>query len=183
MQIVDLAESQTEQVAQTAQLLFQAFAGRSAAWPTLASAQEEVLCSISPDKLSRVMVHQKEGVIGWIGAQPQYDGQVWEIHPLVVAPPWRRQGIGRALVRNIEQTLMTRGALTLWVGADDESSETSLSATDLYTDLPGHLSHVHSWGEHPLKFYICLGFRIVGVMPDANGVGKPDIFLAKRVGR
>jgi len=32
------------------------------------------------------------------------------------------------------------------------------------------------------EFYQKLGFVIVGVMPDANSVGKPDIYLAKRVG-
>jgi len=26
-----------------------------------------------------------------------------------------------------------------------------------------------------------MGFVIVGVLPDANGFGKPDIFMAKRV--
>jgi hypothetical protein len=29
--------------------------------------------------------------------------------------------------------------------------------------------------------YQKLGFVIVGVMPDANGPGKPDIYMAKRV--
>ena len=89
MQIVDLAESRGGQVAQTAQLLFQRLLGDRRPGP-LASAQEEVLCSISPDKLSRVMV-PKERDRGL--EQPQYDGQA-QIHPLVVAPPWRRQLVG-----------------------------------------------------------------------------------------
>jgi aminoglycoside 6'-N-acetyltransferase I len=33
---------------------------------------------------------------------------------------------------------------------------------------------------HPYGFYQKLGFSIVGVMPDANGFGKPDIYMAKR---
>ena len=36
--------------------------------------------------------------------------------------------------------------------------------------------------DHPYEFYLRVGFRIAGVLPDANGRGKPDIFLAKRVG-
>jgi aminoglycoside 6'-N-acetyltransferase I len=31
--------------------------------------------------------------------------------------------------------------------------------------------------EHNQK----LGFSVVGVVPDANGLGKPDILMAKRV--
>jgi aminoglycoside 6'-N-acetyltransferase I len=34
---------------------------------------------------------------------------------------------------------------------------------------------------HPYEFYKKVGFTIVGVLPDANGFGKPDIFMAKRV--
>ncbi len=36
---------------------------------------------------------------------------------------------------------------------------------------------------HPYGFYEKQGFVIVGVMPDANGPGKPDILMAKRIGR
>jgi aminoglycoside 6'-N-acetyltransferase I len=32
------------------------------------------------------------------------------------------------------------------------------------------------------EFYQKLGLVIVGVMPDANGLGKPDIYMAKQVG-
>jgi len=35
--------------------------------------------------------------------------------------------------------------------------------------------------QHPFEFYQLLGFEIVGLVPDANGFGKPDILMAKRV--
>jgi aminoglycoside 6'-N-acetyltransferase I len=34
---------------------------------------------------------------------------------------------------------------------------------------------------HALTFYRRHGYRIVGVLPDANGAGRPDIFMAKRL--
>jgi aminoglycoside 6'-N-acetyltransferase I len=90
--------------------------------------------------------------------------------------------VGAALVRDLEAAVAARGALTLWVGADDENYETSLSGVDLYDDLPARLRAVESAPAHPYGFYRSMGFQVVGVMPDANGPGKPDIFLAKRVG-
>jgi len=65
--------------------------------------------------------------------------------------------------------------------ADDLSGETSLGGIDLYADLPSSLDRVKSWGRHPLSFYHSLGFTVIGVMPDANGPGRPDIFLGKRL--
>jgi aminoglycoside 6'-N-acetyltransferase I len=120
-------------------------------------------------------------VIGWIGGQPHYDGLVWELHPLVVSAARRRAGVGRALVGDLEALVAARGAVTLFLGSDDENFETSLGGVDLYAALPDALHDVRSWGQHPLPFYLRLGFRIVGVVPDANGHGKPDILLAKRV--
>ena len=46
----------------------------------------------------------------------------------------------------------------------------------------GMLPGLRTWRDHPFEFYQKLGFVIVGVMPDANGLGKPDIFMAKRLG-
>ena len=71
--------------------------------------------------------------------------------------------------------------MTLYLGSDDENGETNLSGRDLYTDIPGAIAGIRNLQRHPYEFYLKVGFRVVGVIPDANGPGKPDILLAKRV--
>ena len=88
---------------------------------------------------------------------------------------------GAELVRDLENLVRQKGALTLWAGSDDENDETTLSGVDLYPDLPTAIRNVRNLRGHPYEFYVRIGFTIVGVMPDANRPGKPDIFLAKRV--
>jgi aminoglycoside 6'-N-acetyltransferase I len=46
-----------------------------------------------------------------------------------------------------------------------------------------HIGHIKNLGRHPYEFYQRLGYVIVGVIPDANGPGKPDILMAKSVAR
>jgi aminoglycoside 6'-N-acetyltransferase I len=181
VRIVDLA-TDSDRIAQTAKLLHESFRSRSAAWPDFASARAEVMSTLDGPRLSRVALDDAGNVVGWIGAEPQYDGLVWEIHPLVVAEHSRRQGIGRALVADIEALVADRGGLTLWLGSDDELGETSLANVDLYTNLAERLANFRAGAEHPAPFYQRLGFRIAGVLPDANGRGKPDIFFAKKIG-
>jgi aminoglycoside 6'-N-acetyltransferase I len=36
-------------------------------------------------------------------------------------------------------------------------------------------------GNHPFLFYRKLGYTVTGVVPDANGPGKPDILMSKRL--
>jgi aminoglycoside 6'-N-acetyltransferase I len=180
-QIVDLTSDRSDLIDGAAVLLRDAFHNRSRDWQNLESARQEVMESLSEDLISRVAVDESGAVIGWIGAIPAYSGNVWEIHPLVVASRHRRQGLGRALLRDLEDIVYRKGALTIWAASDDENNETSFSAVDLYADLPAAIRNVRNLRGHPYEFYVRAGFRIVGVMPDANGVGKPDIFLAKRV--
>jgi aminoglycoside 6'-N-acetyltransferase I len=179
--IVDLA-SDARLIEPTAHLLLEVFENRTEDWQDLESARQEVLASLAPDRISRVLADDSGGVLGWIGGISIYGGRVWELHPLVVAGSHRRHGIGRALVEDLERLVASRGALTLWAGADDEHGETTLSGTDLYPDIQGAIARIRNTGYHPYEFYLRVGFRIAGVLPDANGPGKPDIFLAKRVG-
>jgi len=49
-------------------------------------------------------------------------------------------------------------------------------------DIPGHIGALHDLGgSHAFLFYQKVGYVVTGVMPDANGLGKPDIFMSKRV--
>ena len=75
-----------------------------------------------------------------------------------------------------------RGCITLYLGTDDEFDKTSLSGADLYDDLFGKIERIRNLRRHPFEFYQKMGYRIVGVLPDVNGIGKPDIWMAKRVG-
>ncbi len=179
--IADLAATDETRIESAARILNAAFAPLGA-WTGMAEARQEVADSIHADRVSRVAIDTDGVVVGWIGAIRQYDGLVWELHPIVVDEAWRRHGIGRALMLDLEKILRGRGGLTLWAGSDDLAGETSLGGIDLYDALPGALEKVSSWGRHPLPFYRSLGFRLIGVMPDANGPGRPDIFLAKRLG-
>ncbi len=99
----------------------------------------------------------------------------------VVRPDRQRQGIGSALLADLEPRVQARGGLTIWLGSDDENGMTSLAGVELYPDPLWHLARIANFKGHPYEFYRKMGFAIVGVLPDANGRGKPDIFLAKSV--
>jgi aminoglycoside 6'-N-acetyltransferase I len=180
--IADLTPDRTIWIDQATLLLHTAFKGRTGDWQDLESARRTVVETLEAGKISRIALAEQDSVAGWIGGQPLYDGHVWEIHPLVVAERHRGRGLGRQLVADLERLVRQRGALTLFVGSDDENYETSVGGVDLYDDIPGAIRGIRSSKGHPFDFYVKLGFRVVGFMPDANGRGKPDIFLAKRVG-
>ena len=180
--LVDLEPNAEELIGQAAQILLEAFRNRSEDWQDIESARGEVLESLAPGRISRALLDESGITLGWIGGLPMYDGRVWEVHPLVVRASHRGRGIGRALVEDLERLVVPRGALTLWAGSDDENSGTTLSGIDLYPNIPDAMRSIRNIGHHPYEFYLRVGFRIAGVLPDANGRGKPDIFLAKRVG-
>lgn len=143
--------------------------------------QQMALC-LEEDRVA-LMAAEGDRLIGFVGAIPQYGVTAWELHPLAVTADWRKKGVGRALVAKLEEECAARGCLTLYLGTDDEFFQTSLSQGDLFEDTFQKIEHIQNLRSHPYEFYQKQGFRIVGVLPDANGPGKPDIFMAKRVGK
>ncbi len=183
MKIIDLKKENKELIEQTAIILYESFKDISEAWSTMVLARDEVYESIGEDKITRIAVNDDNVVLGWIGGKSMYNGNVWELHPLVVKGDYRGQGIGKVLVNDFEEKVKERGGLTIWLGTDDEDNSSSLSDTDLYENLYDKIVNIRNLKRHPFGFYQKTGFIIVGVMPDANGIGKPDIYMAKKVRR
>lgn len=180
MELADLDPSDDAACARCAELLVTGFATFApTAWPTLDDARETVreCLEMGVVRVARV----GDEVAGWIGGHHAY-ARVWELHPMVVAPSRQHQGIGRLLVADLERVVADRGALTLVLGSDDEVGLTSLAGIELYPDPLAALARLEDRGGHPFVFYRKCGFAVTGITPDANGLGKPDLHMSKRVG-
>ena len=179
MKVIALNPNAEGMITQIAQLLVIGF---KYSWPDMASALEEVQDCLEPSRINRLAVAEGDIVVGWIGGRSMYEGHVWDLHPLVVHPDYQRQGIGRLLVRDFETQVQARGGITIYLGTDDEDDQTSLAGTDVYPHVLSHLAQIKNLHGHPYEFYQKMGYVLVGMVPDANGLGKPDILMARRVG-
>ena len=113
---------------QAAALLVAGFAEHwPAAWPDLASARRTVAESLDAGRICRAARDDGGDLVGWTAAEPIYGGNVWELNVIVVQPARQRQGIGRALLLDMEEQARERGGLTIWLGSDDEDGMTSLA--------------------------------------------------------
>ena len=181
--ILSLHPDNDHLIQQAAQLLVDAFREHwPDAWPTLEKGLEEVHEMLESERICRIAVDEQGNLLGIIGGIPGYDGNVWELHPLAVQPSQQGQGIGRGLVVDFEEQVRSRGGLTITLGSDDEDNMTSLSNVDLYENLWEKIRDIRNHKDHPFEFYQKLGYVITGVVPDANGRGKPDIMMGKKVG-
>ena len=184
MRIIDLGAAGESAIPRAAELLVEGFAQHwPDAWPDHHSAMASVAEALSGGRICRVAVDDAGSAMGWSAAEPLYRGNVWELTVLVVSPALQRRGIGTALVRDMEEQVRERGGLTIWLGSDDEDGMTTLAGIDLFPDPLEPLARIKDRKGHPFEFYRKMGFAIAGVLPDANGLGKPDIFLAKSVAR
>ncbi len=149
---------------------------------TVAAAREEIAESFADGRISRAAIDiDTDTAVGWIGGIPAYDPYAWELHPLAVDPDYQGRGVGRALVADLEAQVKARGGLTLYLGSDDEMGLTSLHGIELYPNPLEHLARIQNLRRHPYEFYQKCGFVFTGIVPDANGFGKPDLLMAKQV--
>lgn len=182
--ITDLTPKNENSIRQVATLLVTAFKEHNPnGWPDMESALREVKESFQEGHISRIAIDKKGTVLGWIGGIKHYKGYSWELHPLVVKPEHQRTGIGRALVADLEMLVKERGGLNIYLGADDEDNMTSVAGIDLYPNVLEHLGKIKNLKGHPYEFYEKIGFTVIGIIPDADGFGRPDIFMAKRIER
>ena len=182
MEIVDFRALTAVQHADAAGILRDALAKLPSGYQGPGEAEAEVEQRRTQDEWLGFAALESGRLVGWIGAIKTYT-HGWEVHPLVVAPDRQRHGVGSALMAALEARARREGVLTLFLGSDDDYGGTTLFARDLWPDVPRHIDDVQATGRgHALTFYRRHGYEIVGLLPDVNGAGRPDILMAKRLG-
>ena len=181
MQIVDLTNDE-EHIGKVAALLKDGFSDTGTdAWNSNEECLIDVRESLSDKKISRVALGKENEILGWAAGAPLYGTFTWELEVLVVDRQNRKERIGSQLLGDFESEVKLRGGLNVFFGTDDENFRTSIGGTELYPDPLSHLNYLQNIGGHPFEFYVKQGYAVVGVLPDANGIGKPDIFMSKRL--
>jgi aminoglycoside 6'-N-acetyltransferase I len=167
---------------QAAQILLSSFKElENMAWPNIESARKEVFECIQVPNICIGAFH-KNSMVGWIGLRPLYE-KTWELHPLVIDTKYQGMGIGKILIKELERIAKENGIIGIVLGTDDDTFRTSLSHVDLKEDnIFEEIKKIENIKKHPYEFYKRCGYIIVGVIPNANGKRKPDIWMWKEIG-
>jgi aminoglycoside 6'-N-acetyltransferase I len=165
---------------QAAAILVDALAHVPSAWSDMPAAREEVAEFLGNAEREAVAALDGDRLIGWIGGI-RHSRFAWELHPLVVDPSRQGRGCGTLLVQTLEEQARRAGVCTIWLGSDDDFGGTNLFGVDLYPDVLERLLRIAPAPRHAYTFYLRLGYTVVGVLPDVDGVGKHDILMAKRI--
>lgn len=181
IEIVSFEKLDAKQRGDAAQILMRALAHVPSAYHTPEAASAEVAECFKESRLGFAALENGE-MRGWIGGiKHEAYRHGWELHPLAIDPPHQGRGIGTMLVRALEERARKENVLTLYLGTDDDFGGTNLFGADLYPDPLARLQQIAPAKGHPFTFYRRMGFAVVGALPDVNGEGKPDIFMAKRL--
>jgi aminoglycoside 6'-N-acetyltransferase I len=155
----------------------------SSAFPTPEAALGELLdVARTPDALSFVALNLAGEVCGLVGAAPLRSSSVLRVYPLVVDPPFQRRGVGRTLVRALESAALSSGMTTLMMTLEDEAGLTSLAGRSLFPDPLAPMTRFVPPASHPSAFLKRLGFALTGVIPEAAGPGRPELWFVKALG-
>jgi aminoglycoside 6'-N-acetyltransferase I len=120
-------------------------------------------------------------LIGWVGLRPMYE-KTWELHPLAIMPEFQRKGYGKILMNEMEKIAREKGIIGIMAGSDDETNKTSLSEKEITEEnIFEEIKNIKNYKSHPYDFYKKCGYIIVGIIPNANGLKKPDIWLWKDI--
>ncbi len=179
-EFVELCGSDSELRRSAAEILTESFTALGVpAWPDIESAIKEVKDCCSNSRMVIGLVIDGR-LAGWGGLQSMYGDVTWELHPLVVDREMRGRRVGAKLLCELERRARRAGVANIALGTDDEYHGTSLSDFDpTVDDLGQAIKSISNRANHPFEFYQKQGYRIVGIIPHANGRGKPDIIMWK----
>jgi aminoglycoside 6'-N-acetyltransferase I len=180
LRIVDLADLDEDQLAQAARILRQALLSPTA-YKAPGEAEAEVAKVLEGEDRFGLAALAGDQLVGWLGAIRAYSHSL-ELQPMVVDPPRQRTGVGAALIEALAQRAREEGFVAIHLGVDDDFAGTSLFGQTLFGDVIAKATQITADQRHPLNFYRRCGFEVVGLIPDANGPGKPDILMAKPIG-
>ena len=125
---------------------------------------------------------ENDVLIGYAGLLKMYSDITLELHPLVIKEGYRNMGIGTKLLKEAERMAKEKNALNIMLGSDDEYYKTNLHEFDFNNTYIGYtIKNIKNINNHPYEFYQKNGYKIVGIFPNANGIGKPDIWLWKQL--
>lgn len=178
--IIDIAEEPGYR-STAAKILMETFMDKGiSAWPDMPSAMQEVdECVAKPNICIGLLLG--DVLAGWVGLRPLYK-KTWELHPLVVVPHHQGKGIGRVLVRELEKKARASGIIGVVLGTDDEHHKTSISQVQITEEnIFEEMKKISNINRHPYEFYKKCGYMIVGIVPNANGMNKPDIWMWKNL--
>ena len=170
-----------ETLEEAVNLLLETFP-KAGMWPDLdeEEARETVNESIEKENI-HIGIKVGGRLAGWAGIRPMYK-KTWELHPMVISTEFQGRGLGKALLEELESQGRERGVIGIFAGSDDETFKTSISEKEITGEnIFYEIQNIKNYNNHPYEFYMKCGYSIVGLIPNANGPNKPDIFLWKDI--
>lgn len=166
---------------QAAEVLLKTFSG-SGMWVSLDENEAaETVKECTADYNICIGIKIGNQLIGWAGLRPMYK-KTWELHPVAILPEFQNMGYGKVLLGEIEKRAREKSIIGIVAGSDDETGITSLSRKEITEEnILDEIKNIKNLNKHPYEFYKKCGFFITGIIPNANGYGKPDIYLWKDI--